>query len=285
MGAAFIDDLQRHAVIDGLAHGVFVDVVAENALRLVDRRARVADAGGVGDALVEVGSEHGVLGAVRLVGHHQDVGAGVQFGEGLRQIRFAELMDHGHDQIGGVRAQQFLKLFDAVGHLHREADALAGLCKLAFQLGAVGHENHLPLRELGMAIHLPHHEHHGQRFARSLGMPDDAAALPWALACQKAFDRQFDGAELLVAAHDLDGLTLIVGRKEGEGADEVQQVVAVEHSGNQALLIVGAAAAVVQISPRCGDKGRPSGRSISRLWVVMVPNLASCRQVAITIWL
>ena len=145
MGAAFVDDLQRHAVLDGLAHGVFVDVVAEDALRLVDGRTGVADAGGVRDALVEVGSEHGVLRAMGLVGHHQDVRAGVQFREGLRQIRFAELVDHRHDQIGGIGAQQFLQLLDAVRHLDREADALTGLGKLVFQLGAVGDEDHLPL--------------------------------------------------------------------------------------------------------------------------------------------
>ena len=102
VSAAFIDDLQGHSVVDGLAHGVFVDVVAEDPLRLVDRRAGVADAGGVGNALVEVGPEHGVLGAVGLVGHHQDVGAGVQLRKGFRQVGFAKLVDHGHDQIRGV---------------------------------------------------------------------------------------------------------------------------------------------------------------------------------------
>ena len=105
VGAAFIDDLQRHAVVDGLAHGVFVDVVAEDPFGLVDGRAGVADAGGVGDALVEVGSEHGVLGTVRLVGHHQDVRACIQLRKRLGQVGFAELVDHGHDQIRGIRAQ------------------------------------------------------------------------------------------------------------------------------------------------------------------------------------
>ena len=120
------------------------------------------------------------------------------------------------------------------------------------------------LRELGMAIHLAHHEHHGQRFARALGVPDDAAALAGVLALQQALHRQLDGAELLVAPHDLDGLALVVGRKEREGADEVQQIVAVEHPGHQALLIIGAAARRDPDRPRCGDRDRPSGRSISR---------------------
>ena len=83
-------------------------------------------------------------------------------------------------------------------------------------------------------------------------MPDDAAALAGVLACQQALHGQLDGAELLVAAHDLDRLALVVGRKEGEGADQVEQIVAVEHAGHQALLIVGAALAVFQIVHRAG---------------------------------
>src|ERR1017187_8232801 len=97
--AAFVHDLQRHAVLDGLAHGVFVDVVAEDLLRLVDRRPGIANPGRVRDTLVKVGSQHGVLRAMRLVRHHEDVGAWIQLGKGLRQVRFAELVDHRHYQV------------------------------------------------------------------------------------------------------------------------------------------------------------------------------------------
>ena len=110
----------------------------------------------------------------------------------------------------------------------------------------------------GMAVHLPHHEHHGQGFARALGVPDDAAALAGALAFQEALHRQLDGAELLVAPHDLDRLALVVGGEQGEGADDVEQVVPVEHPGDEALLVVGAAAAVVQIVHRTGIRVRPA---------------------------
>ena len=115
-----------------------------------------------------------------------------------------------------------------------------------------------------MPVHLPHHEHHGQRFARALGVPDDAAALARGLAFQQSLHGQLDGAELLVAADDLDGLALVVGGEQREGADEVEQVVAVEHPGHEALLVVGAAAAVLQIVHGARDTGRPSGRSASR---------------------
>ena len=58
MGTAFIDNLQRHAIFDGLAHRVFVDVVAEDAFCLVDGRAGVADACCVRNALIEIRSQH-----------------------------------------------------------------------------------------------------------------------------------------------------------------------------------------------------------------------------------
>ena len=163
------------------------------------------------------------------------------------QVRLAELMDHGHHQIRRIRAQEFFQVPDAVGHLDGKADALAGFGKLLLQLGAVGDKDHLPVGQGRMAIHLAHHEHHGQRFARALGVPDDAAALAGVRAFQQALDRQLDRAELLVAAHDLDGLAFVVGGKEGEGADQIEQVVAVEHAGHQALLVVGTAGAVIQI--------------------------------------
>ena len=101
-----------------------------------------------------------------------------------------------------------------------------------------------------MPIHLPHHEHHGQGFAGTLSVPDDAAALAGSLAFQQALHGQLHGAELLIAPHNLDDLAFVVGGKQREGADDVQQVIAVEHPGNEALLIVGAAAAVFQIIQR-----------------------------------
>ena len=258
VGSAFIDDLQRHPVLDRLAHRVFVDVVAEDPLRLVDRRAGIADAGRVRDALVEVGAQHGVLGTMRLVRHDEDVRAGVQLRESLRQVRFAELVDHRHDQIRGIRREQFLQLLDAVRNLDREADALAGFGKLVFKLGPVGDEHDLPLGERGMPVHLPHHEHHGQGFARALRVPDDAAALARGLAFEQALHRELHGAELLVTPDDLDDLALVVGGEQREGADDVEQIVAVEHAGDQALLVVRAAAAVIQIIQGTRERVRPA---------------------------
>ncbi len=109
-----------------------------------------------------------------------------------------------------------------------------------------------------MAVHLTHHEHHGERFARTLGVPDDAAALAGILAIEQPLHCQLDGAELLVTAHDLDGLALVIGGEEREGTDEVQQVCLVEHAGHQALLVVGPALSVLQLVNGAGIRVCPA---------------------------
>ena len=83
-------------------------------------------------------------------------------------------------------------------------------------------------------------------------MPDNAAALAGVGAFQQALYPQLHSAKLLLAAHDLDRLAFVVGRKQGEGADQIEQVVAVEHAGHQTLLVVGTAGAVFQILHSAG---------------------------------
>ena len=87
---------------------------------------------------------------------------GLAFSSGNVSVKFgfAELVDHGHDEVRCVGAKQFLQPSDAVRNLHGEADGLAGLRELFFQLGAVCDEDHLPLGEDRVAIHLSDHEHH-----------------------------------------------------------------------------------------------------------------------------
>lgn len=81
---------------------------------------------------------------------------------------------------------------DAGCHLHGKADTLAGVAQLILQLGPVGDEDHLPLLEFRVAVHLSDHEHHGHRLARSLGMPDHAAAFPGGMAGEEPLQGQLD---------------------------------------------------------------------------------------------
>ena len=75
---------------------------------------------------------------------------------------------------------------------------------------------------------------------------------------KQAFHGQFYGAKLLIAPNDLDRLALVVGGEQREGADEVEQIVAVQHPGHETLLVVGAAAAVFQVVQRARKRVRPA---------------------------
>ncbi len=156
-------------------------------------------------------------------------------------------MDHGHDQVRGVGPEQFLQLADAVGRLHGKSNALAGLAQLVFELRPVGDKDHFPVGQLGVAVHFTHHEHHGERFARALGVPDDTAPFARVAALQQLLDGQLDRTKLLIAPHDLDGLPLVVGRKQGERTDEIKQVVLVHHPGDQPLLVIRATGAMSEV--------------------------------------
>ena len=250
VGTTLIDDLQGDTITYRLPHGVLVDVLTEDALGLVNRRAGITDLCSVRDGPIEIRSELLVLGTMGFIGHDQDVGAVIKLWEGLVQVFFLELVDHGHDQVRGVGPEQFLQFADPIGRLHREADTLAGLAQLVFELCPVGDEDHFPVRQLRVAVHFTHHEHHGERFARALGVPDDAAPFARVGALQQSLHGQLDRAKLLVASHNLDGLPSVVGRKQSERADEIKQVALVHHPGDQPLLVVWAACAMIEVVDR-----------------------------------
>jgi len=130
--------------------------------------------------------------------------------------------------------------------------------ELIFELGTVGHEDHFPFRERVMPVHLPHHEHHGERFARALGVPYNAAAFAAALSFDQALDRQLHGTELLISPYYLDDFALLVSGEQREGTDDVEQVVPVQHPRHEALLIVRAAATVFEIIQRARKRVRPA---------------------------
>ena len=52
-------------------------------------------------------------------------------------------------------------------------------------------------------------------------MPDNAAALARAFTLKQTLYRQFYRPELLVTADNLDRLPLVVGGKQGEGANDI----------------------------------------------------------------
>ena len=97
--AAFINNLQRHAVFNRLAHRVFVNVVAKHPFGFVNGRAGVANACGVGNPLVKIRCQSGVLRTMRLVCHHQNIWAAIELRKHLGQIVITKFVNHRHHQV------------------------------------------------------------------------------------------------------------------------------------------------------------------------------------------
>lgn len=76
-------------------------------------------------------------------------------------------------------------------------------------------------------------------------MPDNAAALAGRIAFEQALHGKLDCTELLVASNHLDGLAFFVGGEKRKGTDDVEQIVPIEHTCHQALLVVRAAGSVL----------------------------------------
>src|SRR5438094_290790 len=86
-------------------------------------------------------------------------------------------------------------------------------------------------RSEDVVLHLAYHEHHSERFARPLGVPDNTAALLFVFALKQSFDRELHRPELLIPPDDLDGLAFVIRGEQGERADEVEEVVLIQHPG------------------------------------------------------
>lgn len=161
----------------------------------------------------------------------------------LLKIRFS----WGHPAHGP--AQQPLELVYASGHLQRLAGERGGIPQLLLQLDAVGDGDDLEAAQFGQRAHLAHQEDHCQALAGALCVPDDAAALiglamPFGpaqgklsagLAVGEALNGFVNGAELLVARHDLDRLPGHLSEQR-KVADDVKQVNRAQHPRDEHLL-------------------------------------------------
>jgi hypothetical protein len=156
-------------------------------------------------------------------------------------VRVAVFLDGAEHQAGAVAAQQLLELGGVAGLLDALAGELGGGGELGLEVLAVGDHHHLEAAQRRVGTQLAHQEHHGEALAAALGVPDDAAAavglavLAARLAALQALHGPGDAAELLVAAHQLDGLAADV-HEQGVVAHDVEQVGPGEHAGDQALL-------------------------------------------------
>ena len=78
-------------------------------------------------------------------------------------------------------------------------------------------------------------------------MPNNTTAFLPVCARQQTADGFLDRTKLLVAADDFDQLAFVVGLEQRKRPYQAKQVILVQHTGHQALLVIGAAGAVLQI--------------------------------------
>ncbi len=115
-----------------------------------------------------------------------------------------EFVDHAKDEIRSPGAKQFSQVRNRGGGLERVSDRSSGASQLFLQVSSICNEDHLELAQRWIMINRTRHEHHGQGLARTLRVPDDAAAFLWLGFSFQSFDDLARGAILLVARDDLD---------------------------------------------------------------------------------
>ena len=81
--------------------------------------------------------------------------------------------------------------------------------------------------QAGVQAQLLRGEHHQQRLARALEVPDQALL---GVAGQHALDDLVGGLVLLVAADDLDAALLLVGGEQGEVGEDVEHHMRPQHA-------------------------------------------------------
>ena len=128
-----------------------------------------------------------------------------------RLARLQELVHHDHVHVRRRRRERGLHLVAPLDDVDAPADQHRRLGELLLEVRAVDDEDQLDVVEVARSAQHAPDEHHGQRLAGALRVPDDAAALgrrlPLAQACHDPARR----AVLLVAGDDLDPLAVRAG--------------------------------------------------------------------------
>ena len=198
------------------------------AVPLVDRRTGQTKEKGIGQRVAHLATQVAFLGAVRLVHHHDDVRALVQ-----AAVRLAELVNGGDDDLAGIGRQQALQLLPGGSSDHvRNIGGIEGGGDLGVQIDAVHYDHHRGVAELAVHTQLLRREHHQQRLARALEMPDQALL---GIALDHAGHHQVSAFVLLITADDLDAPVLLVGGEQGEILQDVQHHMGAQHGTDGTL--------------------------------------------------
>ena len=173
-----------------------------------------------------------------LIGQHNDFLGGIQHRE-VDVLAFLKLLHHRRHQIRTVFGQQRFQLRDRTGVIYRLALGPFKLCsQLLIKLSAVGNKYQLVITQCRIAPDLDRQHHHGQRFPRTLRMPNDAALVLFGSAMLEAINGLMHRAKLLITRNLLEhaAINRLIDR---EVANQVKQVGAAENTGQQNLLRTG----------------------------------------------
>jgi hypothetical protein len=233
---------QRHgrAVVYGLLEIVDADVVAEDLLGLLfahdQRRAGESYERRVRQGIAYVQREDVVLGAVGLIGHHDDVRPARQLGEPLASLS-PELLDQ-RKHVAVIFRQQLRQMLRAgrphpVFRFGHRAHAGEVLIKLVVEFGPVGHPDERPVARY-LPQHLLREEHHRVRLAAPLRLPEHPQPSLVLLQAQDGVDGVVDTQVLMVLRHHLSDLARPF-LEQGEILHQVQQPLRVASPLDQRL--------------------------------------------------
>ena len=233
--APFVEQRHDGAIGHRLVDGVGVNHAAELGhvalLAGQQRRAGEADVAGIGEHLPHARRVAAQLGALGFVHQHEDVGRGVA--ELLVSQRLVELVHQGGDDVRLAVGHQFHQMAAALGPVRRQAAGREGVAELLVQVHPVGHQHDARIADGRLQRQRARQHHHGQRLARALGVPDDAAAtLAAVVRLPDAGEHLADGEHLLVA-RDLAHAAV----EHGEGPGHLQQALRAAQRVERAVLL------------------------------------------------
>jgi hypothetical protein len=215
-GGAIADRLFK-AIMAHIAARIFLRPkgIERVAVAPVDRRPGQPEQESVRQRFAHLDSQVAFLGAVRFIHQHHDILAVVE-----HAIDLAKFKDGGDDNLARILAQQPLQFLARFG-LDQIGDigGMEGSADLGIQVDAVDHDQHGGVAQRGLHAQLLGGEHHQQRLAAALKMPDQAL---FGSALQHAPHDGIGGFVLLVAAHDLHPALAFVGGEQGKVGQDIQ---------------------------------------------------------------
>ena len=187
---AFVENLQRSAIIHRIHQPVGIDVLAEALVRLLlamslgdQWRAGKGNSRRVRECLEQVVAQIRALRSMGLINHQNDAFRGIHHPKGLagwhgqvrtqglgdrvgqRLLVLLKLVDHHHADVRAVRSEMLTKACAGVDHIHPPADQRGGVSQLLLKVLPVIDQHDLEIGQVTAGSQHPRQENHGERLA------------------------------------------------------------------------------------------------------------------------